>query len=333
MPPARSTTRWTCSRIRQARACTSVTARATPRRTSSRAGNACRAGTCCIRWAGMHSVCRPRTTPSSTASIRASPPNRPSPISGGRSTRSGSPTTGTARSTPPTRAYVKWTQWIFLQLFKQGLAYEGTVPINWCPSCKTGLANEEVSQGRCERCGAVVERKDMRQWLLRITRYADRLLEDWTSWTGPSPRWRCSATGSAAVRAPRSSSPARRPVAGKEMRVFTTRPDTLYGATYMVLAPEHPLVGALTTPDQREAVAAYQAEARRKSDLERTDLAKDKTGVFIGATAINPATARRGAHLDRRLRACRPMARARSWRCPRTTSATSRSRASSACRS
>jgi leucyl-tRNA synthetase len=185
-------------------------------------------------------------------------------------------------------AYVKWTQWIFLKLFERDLAYEGVVAINWCPSCKTGLANEEVSQGRCERCGSVVERKDMRQWMLRITRYADRLLEDlaevdWPESTLAMQRnWIGRSEGAEVIFHTAT------PVAGKPIHVFTTRPDTLYGATYMVLSPEHPLVDQLTTPDQRAAVAEYQAQARRKSDLERTDLAKDKTGVFLGATATNP---------------------------------------------
>jgi leucyl-tRNA synthetase len=184
--------------------------------------------------------------------------------------------------------YVKWTQWIFLKLFERDLAFEGVVAINWCPVDKTGLANEEVSQGRCERCGSLVERKDLRQWLLRITRYADRLLEDlseldWPESTMAMQRnWIGRSEGAEVVFHTAT------PVAGREIRVFTTRPDTLYGATYMVLSPEHPLVDELTTPGQRDAVKAYQQEARRKSDLERTDLAKEKTGVATGATAINP---------------------------------------------
>jgi leucyl-tRNA synthetase len=187
--------------------------------------------------------------------------------------------------------YVKWTQWIFLQLFKQGLAYEGTVPINWCPSCKTGLANEEVSQGGCERCGSAVERKDMRQWLLRITRYADRLLEDlaeldWPESTLAMQRnWIGRSDGAEAIF--RAVAPDGLP-GSEDIKVFTTRPDTLYGATYMVLSPEHALVDVLTTPAQQAAVRAYQVAARRKSDLERTDLAKEKTGAFTGAFAINP---------------------------------------------
>jgi leucyl-tRNA synthetase len=185
-------------------------------------------------------------------------------------------------------AYVRWTQWIFLKLYERGLAYEGVVPINWCPVDKTGLANEEVSQGRCERCGALVVRKDLRQWLLRITKYADRLLADldevdWPASTLAMQRnWIGRSEGAEVVFKTAT------PIAGRELRVFTTRPDTLYGATYMVLAPEHPLVGELTTPDRRAAVAGYLTEARHKSDLERTDLVKQKTGVFTGATAINP---------------------------------------------
>src|SRR5499427_7495876 len=185
-------------------------------------------------------------------------------------------------------AYLRWTQWIFLKLYERDLAFEAVVPINWCPSCKTGLANEEVSQGRCERCGTAVVRKDMRQWMLRITRYADRLLTDldeldWPASTVAMQRnWIGRSEGAEVVFTTAT------PVAGRELRVFTTRPDTLYGATYMVLSPEHALVDELTTPAQRAAVTAYQEEARRKSDLERTDLAKEKTGVFTGAMATNP---------------------------------------------
>jgi leucyl-tRNA synthetase len=165
------------------------------------------------------------------------------------------------------------------------------VPINWCPSCKTGLANEEVSQGGCERCGSAVERKDMRQWLLRITRYADRLLEDlaeldWPESTLAMQRnWIGRSDGAEAIF--RVVAPDGLP-GSEDIKVFTTRPDTLYGATYMVLSPEHALVDVLTTSAQQAAVRAYQVAARRKSDLERTDLAKEKTGAFTGAFAINP---------------------------------------------
>jgi leucyl-tRNA synthetase len=182
-------------------------------------------------------------------------------------------------------SYYRWTQWIFLRLWERGLAYQANVPINWCPSCRTGLANEEVQAGRCERCGAEVERRDMRQWLLKITAYADRLLEDlaevdWPESTLAMQRNWIGRSQGAEIDFPTWAGP---------IRVFTTRPDTVFGATAMVLSPEHPLVERLTTDERRAAVEAYRAAARGKSDLERTDLAKEKTGVAIGATATNPA--------------------------------------------
>ncbi len=185
--------------------------------------------------------------------------------------------------------YYRWTQWIFIQLFKKGLAYEGVMPINWCPSCKTGLANEEVKAGLCDRCGTQVERKALRQWLLRITHYADRLLEDLKDLDWPQStvlmqkNWIGRSEGAEVVFKVCGG-----PSDGAELPVFTTRPDTLYGATYMVLSPEHALADALTTPEQKPAVQAYQAAARRKSDLERTELSKEKTGVFTGGYAVNP---------------------------------------------
>lgn len=187
-------------------------------------------------------------------------------------------------------AYTRWTQWIFLKLFERGLAHEAVVPINFCPSCKTGLANEEVHQGACERCGTAVERRDVRQWMLKITAYADRLLEDldgldWPESTLAMQRhWIGRSEGAEvlfSVKTPAEAS-------DRTLTVFTTRPDTLFGATYVVVAPEHPLVPVLTTPDRRDAVEDYQRKAKNKSDLERTDLAKEKTGVFTGATVTNP---------------------------------------------
>ncbi len=185
--------------------------------------------------------------------------------------------------------YYRWTQWIFLKLFERGLAHEAQIPINWCPSCKTGLANEEVSGGKCERCGTQVERKNLRQWILKITAFADRLLEDlsevdWPESTLQMQRnWIGRSEGAEVVFTVSDGN-----AAGKPLRVFTTRPDTLYGATYMVVAPEHALIDQLTTEGQRAAVLAYQETARKKSDLERTDLAKEKTGVFSGSHATNP---------------------------------------------
>jgi leucyl-tRNA synthetase len=182
--------------------------------------------------------------------------------------------------------YYKWTQWIFLKCWEKGLAYEAVVPINFCPSCKTGLANEEVRDGACERCGTPVERRDMRQWLMRITSYAERLLTDldkldWSDSLKLMQRNWIGRSEGANVQFPLADGEG-------SIEVFTTRPDTLFGATYMVLAPEHPLVARLTTAARRSEVERYVRQARQKSDLERTDLAKEKTGVFTGGYAVNP---------------------------------------------
>ena len=181
--------------------------------------------------------------------------------------------------------FYKWTQWIFVKMFKEGLAYEKEFPINWCPSCKTGLANEEVVNGCCERCGTPVTKKNLRQWMLRITKYADRLLSDldkleWpekvkkmqTEWIGKS-----------------YGAEVDFPVEGRDEKitVYTTRPDTLHGATFMVLAPEHKLAAGLATPDQKEAVDAYIYAASMKSNVDRMQ-DKEKTGVFTGSYATNP---------------------------------------------
>ncbi|MCL2211294.1 MAG: leucine--tRNA ligase [Treponema sp.] len=182
--------------------------------------------------------------------------------------------------------YYRWTQWIFLKLFEKGLAYEAESPINWCPSCKTGLANEEVKDGLCERCGEKTTRKRIRQWILKITAYAERLLADLDGLDWPEPvklmqrNWIGRSEGANVVFKVDGHS--------DSLEIYTTRPDTLFGATYMVLSPEHPLVEKITTSDQKQAVSAYIEAAARKSDLERTDLAKEKTGVFCGSYAINP---------------------------------------------
>ena len=187
--------------------------------------------------------------------------------------------------------YYKWTQWIFLQLYKKGLAYESNTPINWCPSCQTGLANEEVKEGKCDRCGSQVTHKTIRQWVLKITAYADRLLEDLDQLDWPESvklmqrNWIGRSTG-AEVNFTIVDKDGK--ATDQKLTVYTTRCDTLFGATYMVVSPEHPLVEKLTTLEQKEAVEAYVDAAAKKSDLERTDLAKDKTGVFSGSYAINP---------------------------------------------
>ncbi len=186
--------------------------------------------------------------------------------------------------------YYHWTQWIFEKLYEKGLAYESQAPINWCPHCKTGLANEEVKEGKCERCGSQVEKKNIRQWVLKITAYAQRLLDDLDLVDWPESvklmqrNWIGKSEGASVLFQ----------VKGLEndpdgkLEVFTTRCDTLFGATYMVISPEHPLVGKLTTKDNEKSVKAYIEQAAKKSDLDRTDLAKEKTGVFSGSYAINP---------------------------------------------
>jgi leucyl-tRNA synthetase len=193
--------------------------------------------------------------------------------------------------------YYKWTQWIFLQLFKKGLAYEATVPINFCPSCKTGLANEEVKDGKCDRCGAKVEKKDLRQWMLKITAYADRLLEgvDKLNWPNSiktlQKNWIGRSEGAEVdFQVVGRADSGFRVKPGMTIRVYTTRPDTLFGATYMVLAPEHQLVQELKDRIENFAeVEAYIATTKNKSDLERTELNKDKTGVELkGLKAVNP---------------------------------------------
>ena len=187
--------------------------------------------------------------------------------------------------------YYKWTQWIFLQLYKKGLAYEAQTPINWCPSCQTGLANEEVKEGRCERCHSQVTHKTIRQWMLKITAYADRLDKDLDSLDWPESvklmqhNWIGKSTGAEVTFtvADKDGKPT-----DQNLTVYTTRCDTLFGATYMVVSPEHKIVPSITTEEQKTAVQKYIEDAAKKSDLERTDLNKDKTGVFSGSYAINP---------------------------------------------
>ncbi|HOG78098.1 MAG TPA: leucine--tRNA ligase, partial [Anaerolineaceae bacterium] len=187
--------------------------------------------------------------------------------------------------------YYRWTQWFFLQFFKNNLAYQKEAPVDFCPNCNTTLAREQV-QGEdrhCERCGTPVVRKDLRQWLFRITKYAEELLDfsdiDWpetiktlqTKWIGRSKGASVTFTSEQ----------------GDPIEVFTTRPDTLWGVTFMVLAPEHPLVDKLTTPEQAEAVRAYQEQAKRQSDIQREAADRTKTGVFTGAYALNPVSGER----------------------------------------
>lgn len=185
--------------------------------------------------------------------------------------------------------YYKWTQWIFEKLYEKGLAYEAEVPVNWSPDLGTVVANEEVIDGKTERGGFPVIRKPMRQWMLRITAYADRLIDDLDDLDWPEAikeqqrNWIGRSVGAQV----------NFPVAGDEgtkIEVFTTRPDTIYGVSYIVMAPEHVLTKQLTTPENRAAVEKYLEEVAHKSDLERTDLAKEKTGVFTGSYAVNPVS-------------------------------------------
>ena len=183
--------------------------------------------------------------------------------------------------------YYKWTQWIFLKLYEKGLAYMDEIPVNWCPALGTVLANEEVIDGKSERGGHPVIRKPMRQWILKITAYADRLIEDLEELDWPESikdmqrNWIGRSEG-ASVNFTIDGT-------DKSFTVFTTRPDTLFGATYTVLSPEHPLVDEITTEAQKAEVEAYKQSIQSKSDLERTELSKEKTGAFTGAYAINPA--------------------------------------------
>ena len=182
--------------------------------------------------------------------------------------------------------YYKWTQWIFLQLFRKGLAYQSKIPINWCPSCKIGLAHEEVINGKCERCGHQVEQKEIKQWMLRITEYADRLIEDLEKVDYPKEiktqqvEWIGKSHGTEVEFKVKDSL--------EKIKVFTTRADTLFGTTVVVLAPEHPLVKTLTMEDCRKESREYIRKSKEKTEFERTKLEKEKTGVFIGSYCINP---------------------------------------------
>ena len=183
-------------------------------------------------------------------------------------------------------SYYKWTQWLFLQFFKAGLAYQDEVAINWCPNCKTGLANEEVVNGRHERCYTLVEKKVLKQWLMRITDYADRLIDGLQTVDYPSRiadqqiNWIGRSQGAEVDFKIADND--------DKITVFTTRPDTLFGATFLVLAPEHPLVQQITTDDHKAQVNSYLKATQAKTDIERQNADREKTGVATGAHAINP---------------------------------------------
>ena len=182
--------------------------------------------------------------------------------------------------------YYKWTQWLFLQLYKNGLAYQKFAPVNWCPHCNTVLANEQVVNGRCERCDSEVEKKKLTQWFFKITDYAERLLEghdkiDWPEKTKILQKnWIDKSIGGEIAFTVEGT--------GEEIRTFTSRADTLFGVTYIVLAPEHPMVDKLTTPEQKQVVDAYIKQSIHKSEIDRTSTATEKTGAFTGSYVINP---------------------------------------------
>ncbi len=186
--------------------------------------------------------------------------------------------------------YYRWTQWLFLQLYKNGLAYKKLSTVNYCPNCKTVLANEQVVGGECERCGTPPEPKTLEQWFFKITAYAERLLEglkrlDWPEHVKKmQENWIGRSEGAEIVF---------RTETGHEIKVFTTRPDTLWGATFLVLAPEHPLVETLTAPQRREAVEAYRAQVATMKEIERTATDREKTGLFLGTYALHPTTGER----------------------------------------
>ena len=186
--------------------------------------------------------------------------------------------------------YYKWTQWLFIQLYKNGLAYQKLSPVNWCPSCNTVIANEQVVDGKCERCGSEVIRKEMTQWFFRITDYAEKLLDgidklDWPEKTKSMQKnWIGKSLGGEVEFTLEN---------GKSFRVFTTRADTLFGVSYVVLAPEHPLVKEITTDEQKKAVEEYKAQAAKTSEIERLSTTKEKTGVFTGAYCFNPINGER----------------------------------------
>src|SRR5690554_2529063 len=186
--------------------------------------------------------------------------------------------------------YYKWTQWLFVQLYKNGLAYRKNAPVNWCPSCNTVLANEQVLDGACERCQTLVIKKDLTQWFFKITKYADELLDDldkldWPEKTKSMQKhWIGRSYGSQVTFK----------VQGKDLdfSVFTTRVDTLFGVSYVVFAPENEMVEALTTPEHKEEVEAYIEQAKMQNEIDRQSLSREKTGVFTGSYAINPINGR-----------------------------------------
>jgi leucyl-tRNA synthetase len=247
---------------------------------------------CCTPWGGTLLACRQRTPPLTGGSRRPSGPTRTLPRCGDQLQRLGLSYDWERGDHHLRPDYYKWTQWLFLQFFKAGLAYQKEAPVNWDPVDQTVLANEQVdAEGRSWRSGARVEKRLLKQWFLKITAYADQLLADLEKLSGWPERvrtmqenWIGQSVGARVLFKTET---------GEELPVFTTRPDTLWGATFMVLAPEHPLVEKLTTPEQQAAVKAYQAEAAARSEIERSAEDREKTGVWTGSYAINPVNQER----------------------------------------
>ena len=187
--------------------------------------------------------------------------------------------------------YYKWTQWIFTEMFRNDLAYRKTSPVNWCPSCKTVLADEQVIGGVCERCESLVTQREMEQWYFRITKYAQKLLDNhkWLDWSEITKNAQINWIGRS------EGTDIDFPIEGHDLKltVFTTRPDTVFGATYMVLAPEHPFVEKITTPENKAKIEAYIKQSKQKTEIDRQNLTREKTGEFTGAYAINPVNCAR----------------------------------------
>ncbi len=267
--------------------------RSNTRWTSSPASDACRAITSCSPWAGTPLACPRKTSPSRIRSIPRLVSEKNIAHFKEQLHKLGFSFDWSRAVDTTDPAYYKWTQWIFLKLYEQGLAYKAEVPINFCTSCKVALANEEVVGGVCERCGGEVVRKVKSQWMLRITAYAQKLLDgledlDFIEKVKLSQRnWIGRSEGAEVLFQLEGRDEA--------LKVFTTRPDTLFGATYMVVSPEHPLVDEVLGQLPNAAdVVAYREAAQHKSDFERTELNKEKTGVpLTGVYAINPVNGQR----------------------------------------
>ena len=261
------------------------------RRIFCRATSGCVASMCCTRWDGTATACRPNVTPCALVFTPPSSLSENIDTFRGQVRRLGFSYDWRRELATTDPDFVRWTQWIFLKLYERGLAYQAEVAVNWCPAQNTVLANEEVKDGKYVETGDPVVRRLMRQWMLRITAYADRLLDDlealdWPESVKAMQRNWIGRSDGAEIRFPLASG-------SGELIVFTTRPDTLFGATYCVVAPEHALLRSIVTPGQRVVVDAYVRSVEDLEEATRTDAGREKTGVFTGAFVINPANGSR----------------------------------------